>query len=1238
MKRFFFTLFILLILSLSNYAVKIAHIVDWDSYLKDLTNSQFRPAYITHLYPNNKLIDPLLSVSELSWEQVTDTLLIAKLKNAPFIKIETVIDLFSASGKQVIEVSIDPFKKEGDLIFKLKCFCVDFENTDSPSSKSVKIFKNQSVLASGNWIKLSTSFSGIQKISYSRLISLGITNPANVAIFSNGGYMLPKMNNIDYPDDLTQIPVFHYKDKNGQDCVFFYSTGSVEWKYDSQSGKFKHNLNLYSDSTYFYISSDISESIEPSLSENLSSLPDTILNSYTACGYYEKENINLIHSGRKWFSDLITDLSQKSYPFNFPDAIIGSKATVTIASAARCSNPSYLLLHYNNTILDSIPFNSINISSEYTDYVDLKEIDFQVPATENMSFVLNYNSNSGDGSSWLDYFSLNVKSKLIFRGTQLLFKTPESLNFNTIKYKISTDNKNGIIWDVTYPLNPKRIQPTIENDGISFTDSGHSIKEYILFDPINGVFPEPVFSGKINNQNIHGLPSYEMIIVTNPDFLSQSEKLADFHRQNDDMSVLVLTTSEIYNEFSSGLPDVSAIRNMLRLFYTKNMNSLDPLRYVLLMGDGSYDNRKFDGSKHNFIPTYQSENSINKGDSYLMDDFYGLLDENEGEHFGLLDIGIGRIPCKTNSEAINIIDKIISYSSSQTFGEWRNDICFIADDEEGNQFMQDSEDLINTVINKNYSGFNTKKIYLDSYQQITTSGGDRYPDVTLAINQNVNEGALILNYIGHANTITLTKENVLGINDIKSWSNSLTLPLFITASCEYGRFDDDQVSAGEEILLNPIGGGIGLFTTTRVVYSSENYNLSKNFYSNIFQRDEKGEKLRLGDVMKNAKNLTDDTNKYNFSLLADPALRLAFPKYNVRTDSINNVDVQHNIVNIGALDKITIKGEVVDVSGSTLKNYNGEISTSVYDKVDSVQTLNNDRETTGAFKYSVQNNIIYKGTSTVTNGKFELSFIVPKDISYKVGKGRIIYYTSNGQDDGNGSTTQFNIGGSSSNPVIDIQAPEMDLFINNESFKSHDKVSSNSLLLVNLFDESGINTVGTGIGHDLVAVLDSDYADQIVLNNFYSSESNSYQNGKIIYPLNNLEPGEHKIWVKVWDVQNNSSEKEIYFVVEDGFKVTNVQNIPNPVKTITDFEITHNLPGEVFDVTIDIYNLNGQRINQIKESVSSKGTTKIEVRWNIFQSDYPVFNNQLLVYRVTLSNKNGLNASGTGKILINMKN
>lgn len=1114
-------------------------------------------------------------------------------------------------------------------------------NTNNiPQETSVKTYKTQSILSSGKWIRMSSDIAGILKISYSKLSDLGISDPANVAVYTNGGFMLPKMNNIDYPDDLTQIPVIHSQDKSGANCIFFYSPGSTEWNYDSKTSRFVQSINLYTDSTFFYLSSDVAASPVPTSEESLTETPDTTFITYIARDFYEEENINLIESGRYWYSDLLMDLIKKSYSFDFPNAITTQNAKITTVTAARCSTPPSMTVKINSSVSNTINFLQTSTSSTSGDWAKTNESTWIAPAKETITVDFTYNTSGTGGDAWLDYITLNVPSTLTFTGSQLDFRTDQALNYNKVGFTISETTTNCIVLNTYNPLDPKQIKTSFNSDlkEMTFTDNGGLINEYTIFDPINGTFSSPKFSASIDNQNIHGLPSYEMIIVTHPDFIDQASTLAEFHRQNDNMSVLVVTTDEVYNEFSSGLPDPAGIRNMFRMFYKNGENSGISFKYALLFGDGSYNNRLLNSTYNNFIPTYESKNSITQEvGSYVTDDFYGLLEDSEGESEGTLDIGIGRIPCASTSEAEIVVSKISDYYDTKTLGDWRNVICFLADDENGNGFMQDSEDLID-LIDSNYPGFTPKKIYFDAYQQISTSGGMSYPDATDAINESVNEGALIVNYIGHGNPQSMAHENVLTISDISSWKNSLALPLFITATCEFGRFDGESTSAGEEILLNPSGGGIALFTTTRTVSSGENQELCINFYSNIFKQ-QSGEKLRLGDVMKNAKNATyDDTNKLCFTLLADPALRLAFPKYKVITTTINDLDINSSDITIGALEKVTIKGEVTDAeSGTIISNYSGNITTVIYDKVDTIETLANDEGST-PFRFPVQNNVIYKGVSTVTDGSFELSFIVPKDISYDTGFGKIIYYTTDNETDGNGANSSFKIGGSSDDAIVDDDPPEIGMYLNNENFKSYDEVSSSALLLIDLYDESGINTAGTGIGHDLVAVLDSDYSNEIVLNDYYSSIADSYQKGKISYLLSDLEPGTHKIWIRVWDVQNNSSEKEIYFIVKDGFKITSVTNFPNPVTTITDFLINHNLPGDVFDVTIDIFNIIGQKINTITETVNSLKTATIDVQWNTYQTDYPVVPGQWLVYQVALKNESGLTASGAGKLLISTKN
>ena len=1095
-------------------------------------------------------------------------------------------------------------------------------------------FKSQSILASGKWIKYSANDEGICKITYSELNNKGISSPENVAVYSNGGFMLPKMNNENHPDDLEKIPVIHATDKNGNKAIYFYSTGSVKWDYDISSGKFVHTMNLYTDKTFFYLSSDVGKSELPKMKPSNSQSADITLSTYNEHLLYEYENINLIESGRRWYSEEIFKSTQKTYAFESPNVKTGEKAILTLAAAAGSSSTSYHAINVNDQFLANQNYPIISVSSLSTNKANRRVNDYPITTSPKLNISLTYQVDGKNGSSWLDYMLINQMSGLVKTDLPLLFRNSQALNYSTIKYEIQANNGSLYLWDISNPLQPLSVGFAQNSNTLSFIDEGSKIANYVLFDPSKDNFIEPTFVSEVANQNIHGLPLYDFIIVTHPNFLKASETLADHHRQVDNFSVLVVTTEEVYNEFSSGMPDVASIRNMARMFY-KRKTETDSLRFILLMGDGSYNNRVFNGTIPNFIPTYQSENS-ETDDSFTSDDFFVLLDDDEGESKGTIDIGIGRIPCRTIQEADIVVNKSINYTKPEAMGEWRNVIAFIADDQDGNSHMIYSEQLID-VVNEKYPGFYTDKIYFDAYKQYSTSGVNRYPEVNKAIYQRVADGALILNYTGHANTISLAHEDVLSISDINSWSNIKKLPIFITATCEFSRFDEDHTSAGEQILLNPVGGGVALFSTTRLVYGNVNFILNKNFFNSVFQQDNDGENFRMGDIMRMAKNLTnkDDyrENLRNFTLLGNPALKLAFPKNKVNTLKINNQNISDSI-SIGALDKVTIESEVVDRLGNLLTNYNGLVTSIVYDKAVNVQTLANDGGS--KFDYKAQTNIIYKGTSNVTGGKFQFSFIVPKDISYNIDKGRILYYTHNSEEDGNGSTDLFYIGGSSSNPVIDNNPPEVNLYLNNENFKTNDKVSSSALLLVKLFDESGINTVGTGIGHDIVATLDNDFSKPMILNDFYQSELNSYQNGQILFPLNNLDPGEHTISVKVWDVQNNSTVKEISFIVEDGFEITSVINYPNPVSFNTTFEITHNLPGDIFNTTIEIFNLRGFKIYEINETTGSYGTVEASVRWDITETNYPIDSEKLLVYRVTMKNQQGLKATGTGKLLLKL--
>jgi hypothetical protein len=534
-------------------------------------------------------------------------------------------------------------------------------------------------------------------------------------------------------------------------------------------------------------------------------------------------------------------------------------------------------------------------------------------------------------------------------------------------------------------------------------------------------------------------------------------------------------------------------------------------------------------------------------------------------------------------------------------------------------------------MNSTYPAFFADKIYFDAFRQISTSGGEKYPDVTTAINNRVKQGTLVMNYTGHANEKNLADENVLDVGIINSWSNYKRLPVFVTATCEFSRFDSNETSAGEYILFNPGGGGVGLFSTTRLVYSGANFVLNSKFFRYIFEKDQMGNNLRLGDVMRLAKaSANTGINQLNFTLLADPAMRLANPNFQVKTTSVNGKNVEVEQDTIRPLSVVTVKGYVADNKGVKLGNFNGEIIPTVYDKVMQVKTLGNGGEE--QMDYTVQNNIIYRGLATVKNGEFEFSFFVPKDISYKLDKGKMLYYAYNDSVDAQGYFNNFYIGGSSNTTVSDSKGPEIELYLNSESFKDGDVVSASSVLIANIKDETGINTAGTGIGHDITAVLDGDNSNVMVLNDYFQASKDKYTEGTIVFPLNDLSEGEHILKIKVWDVMNNSSEKEIRFVVKDDFRVESVLCYPNPMEGQASFVFTHNQPDDSFNVTLEVFQSSGTRIDIVTEKIGSQGTESMPLEWTP-ASRLVKMRSGVYVYRLLITTSDGKTGSASGRLV-----
>ena len=859
------------------------------------------------------------------------------------------------------------------------------------------------------------------------------------------------------------------------------------------------------------------------------------------------------------------------------------------------------------------------------------------PASDNISIGLEYNKPSGSSVGYLDYITINAECQLVYNDKLFPFAlTGQEGTTESSTVQITTTENKLEVWDISRPSQPVQY---LTNDGanqLSFNLlNDTSISYFIAFNPDEIESAEIVSS--VENQNLHALSDVDMLIVSHEAFLSQAEQIKELHENEDNLNVELVTAQQIYNEFSSGKTDPAAIRNFVSMLYHRN-DGIPDLKYLLLFGDGSYNNLSESSENTNYLPTYQSNNSLHPTRSFVSDDFFGLLDPGESievEGSGLMDIGIGRFPVQTAEEAQNVVNKVIRYTNKSNYGDWLNKICFVGDDEDNNIHMRDANFLAEFV-DTTYKWFFINKLYLDAFKQESSVNNESYPEVNRLINDQINNGVLIFNYTGHGGEKGLAHERILALDDINSWSNTNKLAIFMTATCEFSRFDDYQLtSAGERVLLNPRGGGIALYSTTRLVYSSPNYTLNRKFYDHVFDRDSNGEPLTLGEIMKRTKiNSGTGNNKRNFTLLGDPALKMPVPHYTIVTDSINGNPVESITDTLRALSKVTIAGHIEDNSGNPATTYTGTLFPLILDKEKEITTLSNDGG--NPFVFNAQTNAIYKGKVSIKEGRFNFSFVVPKDISYNFGNGKISYYSTGLNKEGKGAFNNFIIGGSASDIASDEKGPEINLYMNNEDFISGGVTNENPVLYAVLYDSSGINTVGSGIGHDITAIVDDNTRDILVLNDYYKAEIDSYQEGRIEYLFSELEEGNHNIRLKVWDVYNNSNEEYLEFVVASSAKlaIKNVMNYPNPFTDNTSFFFDHNRPNENLEVLIQIFTVSGKLIKTIDTIINADSFRSEAIPWNGLDDFGDKIGRGVYIYRILVKAEDRQKAEKIEKLVI----
>lgn len=1141
--------------------------------------------------------------------------------------------------KPVGWVSFIPLRKNSltGQIEKLTHFTISFDYNVSNTLKLKSKDVSNAVLSTGNWYKIAVDQTGIQKLTYQQLSELGLSptsiNPKNIRIYGMKGGMLPESLDEPRADDLQEFAIFVSGEADGSfdasDYILFYGQSPNEVKYLQNRQILWEQVHYYSNYTYYFITADQGEGKRVDLLSNPTETPINFVNTYNDYIHHELEERNLIGSGRMWFGEEYDLYTESSNDFNIQGLKTNEKVTLTASAAARSDVSSAFGIYINNNKELHLSIPNTNSTNPNSDYAKAKTDSAKFyPPAENLTVKVTYTKTLSSSVGWLDYYNLNFTRDLTLLNGQVSFRSFSTINTDGVtEYKLSKANQNTRIWNVNDPMNVKELETTLNNTQLTFNHNASSLQEFVAFDGSN--YYTPVLLGSVANQNLHALDNIDYIVISHPNFTEEAERLAAYHSQNSNLNTIVIEPQLIYNEFSSGAQDITAIRDFMKMLYDRRSPSLDPL-YLLLFGDASFDFKNREENNTNFIPTWQSYESMNPVGSYVKDDYYGLLDGG-GDTF--IDVSIGRFVVSSVSQAKTTVDKTLHYASNgpEVLGDWRNVICLVADDEDSNLHFGDAEELADSI-EALMPEINIDKIYFDAYQQVSTPSGERYPDANLDLNNRVNRGALIVNYVGHGGEGGLAHERVVEISDVNSWENYNNMPVFITATCEFSRFDaPHRTSAGELVFLSEKGGGVALFTTTRATYAGANIQFNKNLYKYALTPFD-GKHYKMGNVIRLAKNASGSIeNKSKFSLLGDPALGFAFPKQNIFTTAITNTK-KEIIDTIQALLEVTISGEVRDFAGNKLNDFNGTLFPTVYDKASRYSTLANDLASFPA-DFRIQKNALYKGKAQIKNGEWSFTFIAPKDIAYQYGFGKLSFYAHNNEVDGNGFYNNVVVGGYNQNAVADDQGPEISLYMNDYAFINGGLTDENPFLLADIFDESGINTVGSGIGHDIIATIDGN--ETFVLNDYYESGLDNYKSGNVYYPFYDLSNGEHTITLRAWDIYNNSAVASIDFIVAESSEmaIMNLMNYPNPFISGTTFTFEHNQSGELLNVALRIYALDGKLVQTITDFHQSEGYRFKSPSWSGTGSNGEELQG-MYIYKLTITDDAGNRVEETNKLVI----
>jgi hypothetical protein len=1204
------------------------------------------PQYVTQ-WEDSNFVDPSSlkvvnvrygSLSAAEMEQI----------NKDFIPNKLIYSIATTEAREKLFTvfNISPVVLNNGSYQKVISFTIDYNYGSSRRRVDPPPLTN-SVLAQGQWFKFKVEKTGIHKIDKSFLNQLGINadgiNPQNIKIYGDGGKSLPLLNALNTTYDLPENSIQVVGEEDGRfdnsDYILFYATNTEGYVSDNDS-----NLNPYSNDSYYYITTSggrgkrVQNMVEPS-----GAIEHTIT-QFHDYQFHEKDEENPTKLGRVWYGNRFDINREQNYNFSFPNIVTSEPMKVIIKAAAASESQTSLAVSINGSSVNPLVFPRLRLGV----LLNVRDFEGNVPAgSETVSFDLVYN-NSGNPSSvaYLDYISVEATRKLMGVDGQLAFRNKNTANLSGVgEYQITNASQFTQVWDVTNPYFVTSKQNANNASSLTFKQTMGEVREYVAINPNNYYTPIRIPNSSVSNQDLKGsifrdesgnFKDVDYIIITAPFLIQPALRLASHHRNLQGLNVKVVTTDKIYEEFSSGKQDIAAIRNFIRYVYYNASDPSKRIKYVGILGDTSIDYKNRLPNNNNIVPTFHTVSNTSETHSYMSDDFFGNMGPEEGTIGGhsydadgvkkrdidRLDIAMGRMLVDNVPLANALVDKIINYTSKSSYGNWRTNFVLVSDDVDSptEARLQRSLDELGDEISEKKPFINVKKIHTDAFQQQTSAGGDRYPEVNDAIISAFDVGSIILNYFGHGGEDGLAHEAIFTKENAQALRNKDNLPCVVTVTCEFTKFDNPlRITAGELTYQNKEGGAISLVTTTRAVYIDVGIEFNKKLADPMFGYDVEvptvpAEALRLAKI-----EMGSDNRRVIF-YVGDPAMPLAFPKSDIQITKLNGLPIDQATDTLKALSKVKFEGEMRTSSGQIMNDYNGTLEVKVFDKNVMRRTLDNDNNNV-YLDFVTLGEGLFNGKASITNGHFDFEFVVPRDIQIPVGKGRVSLYAqrNNQLEDQTGVNLDVDVGGLNQNAPEDNEGPLIRLYMNDDSFVSGGITDNSPILLVKLEDENGINTA-SGIGHDIVAILDGDETNPFVLNEFYQTDVDDYTKGTTSFKFNDLSDGLHTLTLKAWDVYNNSSISEIQFLVagSDKLEISRVLNYPNPFVSYTEFWFNHNRPFEPLDVQIQVFTVTGKVVWTQNKTINTDGYLSRDIVWDGRDDFGDRIGKGVYVYKITV--------------------